>query len=330
MASQGVMEKYLQSVKSAASSAVSGNASVNASGTNSGTNSGNAGNAGKSVFVLLIVAAMFVLVFVILYIVSMVRKNKLQNVVLQDKIITLDSAIIPFKISNSALSLTNNGQEYSFSFWLYIGDQYTPSSQHKLLFQRGNVSDVPNEYSSKTNPIVFMDKNTNKMYIAISTSNVNGNMTLDSILEKSPNGRYTSGYMVGFIDYVPLQRWVNVTFFIKDDKLFIFLDGDMYTAVSVSDMQIASSSGPSKLLSQTKRPVIKDTDGSATIGNKSYPIPGFISYTRFFNYALTQKEIQSVYQAGPTKRSMLALIGLNTYGLRTPVYNLDDDAKKSS
>jgi hypothetical protein len=129
-----------------------------------------------------------------------------------------------------------------------------------------------------------------------------------------------------------MQRWVNIAFFVKDDKMFIFIDGDMYTAVSVSDVVSSSTSAslPSTKTSSasTSRPVLRYTDADATIGNKSYGIDGFLSYTRFFNYALTQREIKAIYQAGPTKRSMLALIGLNNYGLRTPLYNLDSDAKK--
>jgi hypothetical protein len=229
------------------------------------------------------------------------------------------------------MSLPNTGLEFSYSFWLYLNDQYLPTSQHKMLFQRGNISDVLNEYSPKTSPFVFMDKNTNKMYFAISTSKVINPMRLDQILQKSPDGRYNSGYLVGYIDYVPMQRWVNIAFFVKDDKMFIFIDGDMYTAVSVSDIQSSTTtSSPSTNTSSTSssRPVLRYTDGDATIGSKGYGIDGFLSYTRFFNYALSQKEIKAIYEAGPTKRSMLALIGLNNYGLRAPVYNLDDDAKK--
>lgn len=281
----------------------------------------------QSVWVVLALIAMLVIVLVVLYIVSAIKKNKLSNVGLHDKIIALDNRdVVPFKIESSAISLPSVGQEYSYTFWLYLSDQYDSTSTYKLLFSRGNASALPNKFSYQTNPIVFFDKNANKLYIAISTSAVKGeDKTYDDILQQSTDGRYISGYMISYIDYVPMQRWVNVTFFIKDDKMLVFLDGDMYTAVTVSDVY-----NPSAVTSgSAARPIIRDSTGEGIIGDKKSTIKGFLSYSRFFNYALTQNEIKAIYANGPTRRSMLALFGLNQYGVRSPIYNLEDDAKKA-
>lgn len=280
------------------------------------------GLAGKALYVILIVAVMLVLVLVVLYIVAIIRKNKLESVELHDKIIPLNNGeIVPFNVSNGVMALPHVGGEFSYTFWLYLSEKYETTFDHKLLFQRGNRSINKNEVSRETNPIVFLDKGTNRLYIAIATNLVVKPMTLDQVIEKSVDGKYTSGYMVGYIDYLPLQRWVNVSFVIKDDKMFIFMDGDMYTAVSVSDIKTTSS----------KRAVISYTDGDAQIGSPNiYRIDGYASFTRFFNYALTNDDVQSIYKTGPNKKSILSYLGLNNYGLRTPIYNLDDEAKANT
>lgn len=273
----------------------------------------------QTFLIILAVAAMFVLVVVVLYIAAKIKTNKLSGVYMQEKILKLDDrTVIPAKIDSSALNLPSVGQEFSYSFWLYLSERYTPTSEHKLLFQRGNIVDARGTFHFSTNPIVFLDKNSNKLYIAISTSLIKSEHTLDEIIQTSSDGKFVSGFMVGYIDYVPLQRWVNVTFFVKDDKLMIFMDGDLYSAVSIND---ATKMG------ETARPIIRETSGSASIGDGK--TEGYISYSRFFNYALTQGEVRSIYERGPVKRSFLSIIGLEKYGLRTPIYNIEDDAKKT-
>ena len=273
----------------------------------------------QSIVVVLIIAALFTIVLVVIYIVSMVRRNSLQNVVLHDKIITIDNRdMVPHIIESTKMSLVEHGHEFSYSFWIYLGDNYMPTSSHKLIFQRGNA-EAPTAtgdivFDSGANPIVFMDKNTNKMYFAFSNSAVRaGAKSLDDIILKTNLG-YSSKYLITYIDYVPLQRWVNISFALKDNTAYVFMDGDMYSAVSVNDLPIAP------------RPVIKGTKGAATIGDKKNAAKGFISLTRYFNYSLTQSEVQNIYNSGPVKKSILGFIGLDNYGVRTPVYNLTDEA----
>ena len=273
----------------------------------------------QSIYIVLAVAAMFVLVLVVVYIASAIKKTKLRDVVMHQKIIALDNRdVVPYKVSKDIINLPTTGQEYSYSLWLYLSDQYEATSGYKVIFQRGNASTVSGMFSYTTNPLVLMDKNTNRLYVAISTNKVTRDMTADEILQKDANGAYTSSYVVAYIDYVPLQRWVNISIIVKDDKLMLFMDADMYTVATVSDVV---TNGP--------RPVMRDTTGDALIGDKRSAVKGYISYSRFFNYAMTQNEVRTVYEAGPTKRSILAYLGLNNYGFRTPIYNMDDEAKSA-
>jgi hypothetical protein len=268
--------------------------------------------------VILAVAAMLIIVLVVIYIVSMVKKNKLQNVVLHPNVIALDNRdAVPVKIPEANMSLVEVGQEFSYSFWLYLSELYDATSNYKLIMQRGNTTDLVSNgrFVNTANPIVFMDKLTNKMYIAMSTTRVkDNNISFDQILSQDGEKRYNSGYLISTIDYVPLQRWVNITVVVKENTLYIYMDGDMYSAANVSDMAGVTSTGP--------RPIIRGTSGGMTIGDKKNTSNGYVSRSRYFNYALTQREVAGIYKEGPSKRTLLSYLGINNYGVRSPVYEI--------
>ena len=270
----------------------------------------------QTLIVILSVVAMLLLVLIMVYIVSLIKKNKLSSVILHDKVIPLDNSN-PYIIESSKMGLPNIGQEFSYSFWIYLDSNYRPTSLHKLIFQRGNKEMTNGSYSSETNPLLFMDKLTNRLYIAMSTSGVTQSHTLEQIIQRNPEGKFTSNYLISYIDYLPLQRWVNVTVVSKENMMMVFFDADLYSVTSVSD--ITSS--------RNKRPIIRTTSGDATIGDKTANSQGYISHSQFFNYALSQREITKIYNTGPNKKSILSFIGLDKYGVRSPVYNIEDDAK---
>jgi len=267
--------------------------------------------------IILIIVAMLVLVLIVIYIVQMVKKNKLQNVSLQAKMIALDDrSVVPLSIDASQMSLVTNGQEFSYTFWLILSSGYDSTSDYKMIMLRGNSVTTAGLYSSNANPIILLDKSTNKMYICIATSAVSGTShSASSILSRDPvTNQFNSGYMISAIDYVPLQRWVYIGVVIQDTTLYVFIDGDLYSATTVYDV-VGGVGGI--------RPVIKGTNGNVAIGDKINTTPGYISKTQFFNYALTQTEMQSQYAAGPTPSSMLSIFGLNNYGVRSPVYQIN-------
>ncbi len=269
--------------------------------------------------VILAVVAMLILVVVVIYIVSLIKTNKLQSRVLHDIAINLENQdAIPYQVDAAKMAIVDVGKEFTFSFWLYLQGVYEPTARHKLIFQRGNPrteQDLGN-FEKQSNPIVFLDRRTNKMYIVVSTSAVKTNInSYDNILKQDSQGKYISGFLVTTIDYVPLQRWVNIVVVVKDSALFAYLDADMYSAISVSDLPI------------TPRPLIQGTTGNAFIGDKKAPIKGALSNTKYYNYALTQREIKNTYNEGPYPKSWLSWFGIQAYGVRSPIYNIEDSAK---
>lgn len=271
----------------------------------------------QTTIVLLVLFAIFLLTLVIMYIVNRVKASKLQQVVLNKDVVTLDNAKeVPYTVNASNLSLATAGQEFSYNFWIYLGPQYQSTANHKLILTRGLLPDTKNgNVDYNCNPIFFMDKGTNRLYVALSTNLVTAtSVSLSDILQKDVNGRYTSGFIVTYIDYVPLQRWVNITLTVKDSAAYLFMDADMYSAVTVSDVVTSDT---------LKRPIIRGGNGDVTIGSRSNTTNGFVALSSYFNYALTQDEIKKLYSRGPYPKSILSFFGLGSYSLRSPVYRVD-------
>jgi hypothetical protein len=268
----------------------------------------------ESWLILLIIGAMFLLVLVVFYIFYLIKKSKLKNVVLHSDMIVLDNRnVVPHIVSADDMSsLTMNGQEFSYSTWIFLANNYDATSDHKLIMQRGNTSTVAGMISPNTSPIIAMDSKTNKMYIAVSTSAVTNPLTFEKVFEKdAATNRFTSGFLVTYIDYVPLQRWVNVILVVREMNMYVYIDGDVYSVASASEVRTNSD-----------RPMIRGTSGDLAIGEKRNTTHGYLSLTQFFNYGLTQKEVRSIYANGPSRNSWLAIFGLGSYGVRSPVYKI--------
>ena len=269
--------------------------------------------------IILILVVMCLIVVIIFVVVSMLRNNKMKSVVLHSNMIDLGNRnIVPYTVESEKLpNISNSGQEYSYSFWIFLGNKYDRTNNHKLLLSRGNSEVVPSSsttpsFSSLTNPIIFMDSASNKLYVAISTTRATDvNVTLNDIVENSAD----KGYILSYIDYIPLQRWVNVIVSIKNTYVNVYFDGDLYTVNTVHDIVNVSDTGKSQ-------PMIRGTTGQITIGNNNSSIYGQLSMTQIFNYSLSHKEVKKIYKKGPVRSSWLSIIGLGNYGVRTPIYEI--------
>jgi len=276
----------------------------------------------KTGIIILIVLAMFAIILIVVYIVNMIRKSSMKKIQILDKVIALDNRqIVPYTVPSGAMDVTLRGQEFSYSFWMYLSPHYDATANHKLLFTRGNPENEYTTFSSTANPIIFMHKSTNVLYFAMSTTEVKENTnTLESIISRNANGQFTSKYLVSHIDYLPLQRWVHVAMAVRDASMTIYMDGDIYSVVNVAD--IPWSNGQ-------VRPIIRGTQGVGAIGSPNNPTKGFMSHMEFFNYGLTQDQVKALYKNGPIRQTFLGRLGLGNYAWRTPIYKVEEDAKRA-
>jgi hypothetical protein len=259
--------------------------------------------------VIVIIVVLIVLIIVLIYLYKMLMGNDLKETLMIDTIISLEKpGSLPYKIDSQRLATTSRGQEFSYSFWIYLQEVQQVSEANKLIFSRNNTeSNNFSAINTSANPIVMMDAKTNKMYIAMSTTNADGvTINMNSIPLPS------SGFVVATIDYVPLQRWVHVIMVIKDGNLMIFMDGDLYTIKGVQGVNAPEG----------KRPLIRGTSGDVLVGNPKNTIQGFMGKFQFYNYALSTKQIKNIYQAGPISKSWLAFFGMGNYKLQSPIVQI--------
>lgn len=298
----------------------------NNSSNNGGTGSGLRGwwNSEGTSAVTIITSAvlLIVLVIVIIYAVYRYNQSNLEEVVLVESPIKLYGLSEAKKFSSKDLTTASVGQSFTYSLWLYIVDYDDASNDHRLVFMRNDSEDDLNG----ANPIVFMDGRTNRMYISARTNTSREVSDLADLVPQRPSGKNANNFLTATIEYVPLQRWVNVVVVFQDNLMTVFLDGDMYAVRNVHDLWSRDT--------QQNRPILSGSQGDLWVGpttQNSDTIRGFLSGVKYFNYALMPDAVQALYMHGPDYRSMLKAVGLEwtrKYGLQSPIYKLDKDKDK--
>lgn len=279
---------------------------------------------------LLLVILFGIFVFVLVYLLILYNRPSLLNYTLAPTPKKMDADTIKQLPNTDKLPTLSNGREYAYSFWVYL-ESVKSDGNYNLVFLRSPNND--SNYLNNANPIVYLDKNSNKMVIKVRTASADTITyeNLDSVIEgEGTNNPITfhndnCKYATFKIDYVPLQRWVNIIINVNNNMLAIIMDGAIHsTRVLNEDNDRCPGESASKLVSPTT--------GSIMIGNISEEInnlpaaDGFISKVQFFNYSLkTPAHIQKIYNAGPVKSvGILQKLGLPLYGIRNPLYRIDE------
>lgn len=255
----------------------------------------------SSVAVILAVLSAVILISVIVAIVAwlLTRTKKTCKTLLKKerKLFNSNSLIVQEK----KVGTSRMGQSYALSLWLYIFD-FKPSDKGKLIFMRRSTNE--NNKLHGVTPIVFLDASTNKLHICALTNKTTGtvvptNLT-DTIIKSNVNR-----YINVTIDYVPMQRWCNVTMVVQDYMLSVYLDGSLYAVESIYDA-MPSASTP-------LRPLFEASMGDAVIGNDgrslSSDVHGYVSNVKFMSYAPTIGEVERIARSGPTDSAMQRLFG---------------------
>lgn len=269
---------------------------------------------GKNGLVVFGVVTVLLIIVIIVFIVYRIKRNILKSADIVTSPRRLFDMSAPINVDAAKLPATSNGQEFTFSFWIFVSS-FSVTTDHKLLFMRGGTgTGIVN-----ATPIVYIDKGTNKLYVSIRTTQ-SANVSNINLV---PN-RSESRYLTATIEYLPLQRWVNVTFIVQDSLLTLYMDGDIYTVENLLDFDGTSSN----------RPVFQGLSGNVVVGSvgTTTSTNGYISWLKFFNYALTMNDVKEVYEKGPTgfSSSLMTRMGLPEYGLRSPIYREDSTVTTDS
>jgi hypothetical protein len=260
--------------------------------------------------VILVAVSLLILVVVIIWLVGVVRGSKLSATQVTTTVLRLDgsssNATLPYIFDASKLP-ASNGQEFTIAMWIYLAD-YEASDRHRLIFRRGGSSDQ----IGMASPIIFLDRATNRLHVALRTNQSAPVTTLDQVMSSS------SKYITGSIEYLPLQRWVQIAVAVQDSVLTIFMDGELYSVTNITDAWSGTNDA-------SPRAIFNLSQGSIYIGDRAAPSRSFISNVQFYSYAMSQRDVAKAYAKGPIQSSWLSALGLSMYGMRSPIYKLSDE-----
>jgi hypothetical protein len=157
------------------------------------------------------------------------------------------------------------------------------------------------------------------------------------------------------IDYVPLQTWVNYVLTIDNNYITLYKDGDIYEVTEITnplknnnpcaDTFCAKNkwhatvdkgesqkpnkafnlgSGLKRVASPARGEFYISANNADGAGGSNAIMDGVISRLSFFNYSLDNDQVKKTYNAGPMNEGVLGRIGMPLYGVRNPVYRVDE------
>jgi hypothetical protein len=273
--------------------------------------------------IIVIAAILFmVLIYVILYIYRKYNETSLKTVTVLKKPLKVSKESFTNISSNTILPELYNGNEFSYSFWVYIDNEnFERTTRPKLIMGRMSTQ---GEFGD-ANPVFYLDPIDNKMHVFIRTDNISSGLSSLSDIHgytQSADSSETIGGTLSAsntykpnvltLNYMPLQRWVNVILVVDNNFVQLFVDGDLR---EVKDL---SKGTDNKVVTSSTGNLVTGGDGN------TMSFDGFLSKVQAFNYAVTIDHAKIIYKAGPLHKSILSMIGVPYYGVRSPFYRVDE------
>lgn len=259
--------------------------------------------------IILLAGTAVVLVLLVALIVGL-RGKSATMATLTSGAVDLHSTSAPLLVSSTKIPPTVDGQEFSYSFWLYLHSVVRSDAPPVVFLRSPSLSVDPADPSAmlgSASPVVFLNKSTNRLHIAVTTTATPTTPSFDDL---------ASSQDTLVVDYVPLQRWVHYAFCIKDNNVILFEDGDLYMTHTLSDAPT--------------RPMFKASAGSVQVGQAApSQADAVLSKLQFYSYALTPRQVKGLYRGGPGATSFLSRFGLPPYKFRTPIYRVKTPSSKT-
>lgn len=251
-----------------------------------------------------------VILFVSIIITIIIIINKIKNVnkksvkVLSAPYHNLDDRNGSLIVPSRKIPISQNRTDQTYDFWLYLADKFEVSTGYKMVFIR-DISDHPSGTVPKdASPIVCLDKNMNRLLVAIPTNALR--KALHTLEEVFAPGAVNQGFLVSYIETIPLQKWTQVIVMLKDDKLRLYLNLNIYSAVSTTELPSGNA-------------LIKMNEGSLYIRDSMRIVSrGYISNFRYYNHVLSPLALKNNYTRGPMPSNWLKWFGLNQYSVCSP------------
>jgi hypothetical protein len=334
-----VVSEALNNASSSATAAASSAASSVKSAVSSVTDYFQSGSV--IVFLVLGIAVAFLTAYILYYIISKTISNRLSYVIPKTKVPVLATQESSFPAD--LVPASGNGKRQTLTFWIYIYDIQKYAGVFRHVLHRGIEGGNPT--TGTVGPYIYLDPNTNKMYVTFAPTDVTKlypsaaiqtAMTASTVSQADQYAylNYARGIT---IDYVPLQRWVHVAIVVNEDasvggSIATYVDGAFVKSVSTNNPAVASSSPPFSTASTVAQPAFSISDANldlkgnvytgGSIGSTVGPgFSGMLSMIKFFNYDMNANDIYADYKKGPID-NVLAQLGLPAYGLQSPIYRV--------
>lgn len=168
------------------------------------------------------IIAIIFLVLIVLYLILLIKKQYTEYKQSYKLLITNPvDATKASQIPASKLPKFNNGNEYTYSFWIFITDWEYLYGKPKCVLYKGAKN------ANSCNPSVWLYPKDNKMMIRFDTLD-NGNANISST-EMNPleNPNILRKDEVCDVENIPLQRWVHVGIVMWNRTTDIYIDGKL-------------------------------------------------------------------------------------------------------
>lgn len=293
-------------------------------------------NKEKMPILIIIAITVLIIVLVIMYITFRMRNKSLVNKTLLPNPIKIDTLSTPYEIAGSDIPKPAVGREYTLAFWIYVDNLDQTPSEHKLVLYRGAQGNI-----DTASHVVFMNGKTNTLYLATKCQNksVSVNNSLKTLVDtnyylnkslKAQDSK-TNFMFISKIDYIPLQRWVNIGYVVDNRMVTVYLDGEIYSVKTIDEFKAMHPPeyNPDGTQMMFDDLMFDKSEGSIYIGKDAAVangtvVSGYVSKLVFANYAGTMTDVRNTYGQGPMGGSgFLSKLGINI-GIRSPFYKLDE------
>jgi hypothetical protein len=271
---------------------------------------------------------LIIIVLLVMIIVGYLLYNIItDNILFQQKIEVsgTDVPILGNKLSEFKIEkvlANSNGIKRTYGFWIYINDINKYSGKFRHIAHLGKeAKDIRNSC-----PYIFLDKSKNEIHIRfapkIEPPSISSDVTLNEINDVDNLLTYDGKRCGVTIKYVPIQRWVYIVVVVSDINgglVYTYIDGELAEVerakekkLTLHELDFETRAGALFVGGSVSNSLINATGFS-----------GLVSKFTLYNYDLNKNDIYREYNKGPLN-GLLTSMGIVSYGLRNPVYKIDN------
>jgi hypothetical protein len=216
------------------------------------------------------------------------NQKKTSNIVTKQFIPYIHDASIQKRISNGSMPSSTSGNEYNINFWIYVNDYGVRRNEDKCILYKGeSPTGLLNDASLDStganpniicNPSVWLLKNVNTLRVVVGLDASTSLCDPLNTLQACQSGELDADMCE--IEYVPLQKWIDINITMRNNVLDIFFDGALKKSCILKGPPLVSTGD-----------MLVCPDGGFN---------GYVSNMKFSNKALSVDKIETMYKSGPT------------------------------